>query len=670
MEKKETKDRIEKLRETINHHRYLYHVLDRQEISDTALDSLKRELREMEEKHPEFLTADSPTQRVGGKPLDKFRKIKHKIRQWSFDDVFSEEGIKDFDHRVKRALEKELGKVPEISYTAELKIDGFKIILTYKKGLLFSAATRGDGVTGEDVTQNVKTIESIPLRLAKEVDAVVEGEIWMGRKEFEAANKERERLGEALFANPRNVAAGSIRQLDPKIAASRKLNSFVYDLPFITGHDIKIPKTQYEEIKFLRGVGFKTNPNIKLCDNVDGVIAFWSEWSKKRSKEEYWIDGVAVKVNEIYYQNLLGYTGKAPRFAIAFKFPTEQSTTKIEDIVVQVGRTGVLTPVAHLTPVLILGSTVTRATLHNEEEIKRLDAKIGDTVIIQKAGDVIPEIVQVLDEMRTGKERKFIMPKLCPVCGSKTMKDPDGPLIKCLNVKCPSRRRRGLYYFVSKRAFNIVGMGPKIIDAILDNSLIQDAADIFDLREGDLIPIERFAEKSAKNLVSGIEARREIPFERFVVALGMLHVGDETAEGLAGHFPTIEGLKSATLEELEAIPNIGGVVAGSIHDWFLDKGNKIFLEKLLSRVSIVYEKKKNGGRFQGKSFILTGTLDGMSREEARRRVKALGGDVHESVSKNTSYVVIGKNPGSKYDRAKSLGVKILNEREFLSLLKK
>ncbi|HEY4510611.1 MAG TPA: NAD-dependent DNA ligase LigA, partial [Candidatus Paceibacterota bacterium] len=328
------------------------------------------------------------------------------------------------------------------------------------------------------------------------------------------------------------------------------------------------------------------------------------------------------------------------------------------------------TPVAHLTPVLILGSTVTRATLHNEEEIKRLDAKIGDTVIIQKAGDVIPEIVQVLKEMRVGRERKFIMPKLCPVCGSKTVKDPDGPLVKCLNIKCPSRRRRGLYYFVSKRAFNIVGMGPKIIDAILDNSLIQDAADIFDLREGDLIPIERFAEKSAKNLVSGIEARRDIPFERFIIALGMLHVGDETAEDLAGHFSTIEGLKSATIGELEAIPNIGGVVAKSIYDWFRDKGNGIFLEKLLRRVSIIYEKKVKSGKLSGKSFVLTGVLESMSREEARGKVKALGGDVHESVSKNTGYVVTGENPGSKYDRAKSLGVKILSEKEFLSLLKK
>ena len=405
MYKGEVKKRIEKLKTVINHHRYLYHVLDKEEISDAALDSLKHELYELEQKFPEFITPDSPTQRVGGKPLDKFKKINHKILQWSFNDAFSEDEMYDFDKRVKRMLERELGKtIDKVEYTCELKIDGFKIILTYEKGVLLTAATRGDGKTGEDVTENVKTIESIPLHLERDIDCVAEGEIWMGKNEFEKLNKKRKKNNEPLFANPRNVAAGSIRQLDPKIASSRKLDSFIYDL---SSANFDLPKTQLDELNLLKTLGFKVNTHFKLCKNMGEVIQFWKSWEKRKDKMGYLIDGLVIKINEIKLQEKLGYTGKAPRFAIAFKFPAEQATTEILDIDIQVGRTGALTPVAHLKPTLIAGSVVSRATLHNEEEIKRLDVKIGDTVIIQKAGDVIPDIISVVKRFTDRKREKI-----------------------------------------------------------------------------------------------------------------------------------------------------------------------------------------------------------------------------------------------------------------------
>jgi len=680
MEKQEAKIRIEKLKKTISRHRYLYHVLDKQEISDEALDSLKHELAELEKQFPEFVTSDSPTQRVGGEPLKKFSKVKHTVRQWSFGDAFSEDEIREFDARVKRMLDKSLGhsvsKLENVEYTCELKIDGFKIILTYENGILKTAATRGDGSIGEDVTSNVKTIESIPLNLESDANIVAEGEIWMGKKEFENLNAERKKKGEQLFANPRNVAAGSIRQLDSKIASSRKLNSFIYDLTLVRRPSVrratsdKAPSTQYEELELLKKLGFKVNQHFKLCKNIDEVISFWKEWAKKRDKMEYWIDGVVVKLNNIEWQEKLGYTGKAPRFAIAFKFPAEQATTVIEDIDIQVGRTGVLTPVAHLRPVLIAGSVVSRATLHNEDEIKRLGIKIGDTVIIQKAGDIIPEIIKVVKEMRDGKEKTFKMPKKCPICNADVFKEKESPLVKCLNKKCAVRHRRALHYFVSKKAFDIDGTGPKIIDALLDSGLINDSADIFELKEGDLIPLERFAEKSAKNLIKAINERREIGLDRFVISLGIPNVGESTARDLAETFGSIEKLRSVGVEDLQAVEDIGEIVAKSVYDWFRDEQNKKLLEKLLKRIKV----KKTGksttlGKLKGLKFVLTGSLSTMSREEAKEKIRALGGEVSESVSGKTDFVVYGNDPGSKYDKAKKLGVKTLNEKEFLDIIK-
>ena len=673
MDARQAQKRIEKLRKVINYHRYLYHVLDRQEISDAALDSLKHELSKLESEFPQFITPDSPTQRVGGRPLEKFTKIKHKVRQWSFGDVFSEDEIRKFDERIKKALEKDLGRQPRLDYVCELKIDGFKIVLTYEKGILIVAATRGDGLIGEDVTQNVRTIESIPLKLEKEVDIVVEGEIWMGKKEFERLNAERKKKGEPLFANPRNVAAGSIRQLDPRVAASRKLDSFMYDMTLLKGNapDTSIqPETQYAELGLLRELGFKVNPHFRLCKNIEEVILFWKDWMKKRDEMDYWIDGIAVKLNKREWQEKLGYTGKAPRFAVAFKFPAEQATTALEAIRIQVGRTGVLTPVAVLKPVSLAGSTVSRATLHNEREIKRLDVRIGDTVIVQKAGDVIPEVVDVVKELRSGNEKIFKMPKRCPICGSPLERSAGSPLVRCPNKRCAVRHRRQLYHFTSKKAFDIEGLGPKIVDALLDNGLIADAADIFDLKEGDLEPLERFAEKSAKNLVEAINKKREIDLARFIFALGIPNVGEKTSLDLARKFGSIKNLQRAKLEELEAVRDVGEIVARSVREWFKDGYNKKLLNRLLERVKIKKVSKPAGTKLKGKKFVLTGSLEAMSRDEAKERIIMLGGEVASSVSKNTDFVVAGKDPGSKLEKAGRLGVKKLNERDFLKLLEK
>lgn len=671
------KGRIEKLKKVINRQRYLYHVLDKQEMTDAALDSLKHELYKLEESFPEFVTSDSPTQRVGGKPLKKFEKVRHKVLQWSFNDVFNEDEIREFDNRIKRFLEKSLGypisKIAnEIEYVTELKIDGFKIILTYENGVLKTAATRGDGKVGENVTANVKTIESIPLHLNQDIDCVVEGEIWMGKDEFDRLNNDRKKNGEQLFANPRNAAAGSIRQLDPKIASSRKLDSFIYDLSHF-GHPISktamMPKTQFEELEFLKELGFKVNSNFKLCKNIDDVIDFWKSWQKKKDKAKYLVDGVVVKLNKREWQERLGYTGKAPRFAVALKFPAEQATTVVEAIDVQVGRTGALTPVAHLKPVTIAGSVVSRATLHNEDEIKRLDVRIGDTVILQKAGDVIPDIVSVIKEMRSGKEKIFKMPEVCPICKTPVVFLQDSPIAKCPNKKCATRHRRSLYYFASKKAFDIEGLGPKIIDALLDNNLVQDAADFFDLKEGDITPLEHFAEKSAKNLIEAINSRREIELPRFIISLGIENVGESTAFDLADYFGDILNIEKASLSELERISGVGPIVAKNVYEWFRNEDNKKFLKKLLSRVNIKKAARVKGTKLKGLKFVLTGSLETLSRDDAKSRIRQLGGEAVESVSKDTDFVVSGNEPGSKYEKAKKLGIKILNEKEFLGYLK-
>jgi len=664
----EIKERAEKLRKIIEKHSHLYYVLDKPEIEDTAYDSLIEELRKLEEEFPEIKTETSPTQRVGGEPLKEFKKVKHAVAQWSFNDAFSKEDMVDFDKRVKNFLRKEFGKEISPTYTCELKIDGLKVVFEYEKGVLKRAATRGDGVTGEDVTSNIKTIKSVPLRLLEPIDVIAEGEVWLGKNNFEKLNKERAKNGEMLFANPRNAAAGTIRQLDPKIVAERKLDSFIYDI----AQSKETPDFQFDELKYLQKIGFKVNKNFKLCQNIKEVIDYWKLWQNKKDREDYLIDGVVVKVNEAKYQKALGYTGKAPRFAIAFKFPAEQVTTVVEDIVLQVGRTGVLTPVAHLRPVLVAGSVVSRATLHNEDEIKRLDVRIGDTVILQKAGDVIPDIVSVVKEMRTGKEKEFVWPLHVQDCGG------DGSIERiqgqaawrCKNKNSFIQKKRRLYHFAGKHAFDIDGLGPKIIDALLNAELISNSFDIFTLKKGDLLALPRFAEKSVDNLLSSIEKARNVSLPRLIISLSIPNVGEETAYLLADNFKTVDKLGEADVAKLEQIEGIGPIVAESIVNWFSNKENQKTLNRLLKQTSITYsqESKVTSHRLENKIFVLTGTLSNVGRDEAKEKIRALGGNVSSSVSKETDFVVVGENPGSKYKKALELGVRTLNEQEFNALI--
>jgi len=651
----------------INHHRYLYHVLDKQEISEEALDSLKHELSQLESEFPDFRLADSPSVRIGGEPLPEFKKVTHVVRQWSFDDAFNEEEIRAWDARVKKVgLPAQAGTG---SYTCELKIDGFKIVLTYEKGILKNAATRGDGKVGEDVTENVKTVESVPLSLEKPVDIIVEGEIWLSRKELERINKEQEKKGLPLYANPRNLAAGSIRQLDPKMAASRKLDSFIYDIARFD----KFPVTQEGELKFLSELGFKVNPHFKKVNDIAGVIEYWHYWQKNKDKEKYLIDGVAVKVNERSLQERLGYTGKSPRFAIAFKFAAEQVTTVVEAIEVQVGRTGTLTPVAHLRPVSVAGSTVARATLHNEDEIRRLDVRVGDTVILQKAGDVIPDIIKVLTELRPKNSKPYVFPTKCPICGSDVKRVAGEAAHKCTNKSCFAQNLRRFYHFVSRRAMDIDGLGEKIIDLLIEHDLVGNFDDIYELKQGDVEVLPRMGELSAKNLVEAIDNARKRDLYRFIFALGIPQVGEETAIDLASHFKSLDKMMVASAEKLIEIDGVGEVVAQSIEDYFADKKNVKLVNNLLKHVSLINPtaspKLRSTSKLAGKTFVLTGTLETMSRDEAKDKIRERGGDVSSSVSKETDYVVAGADPGSKFDKAQSLGVKILSEQEFLKLIR-
>jgi len=698
MTRQEAKQRIEKLKKEINRHRYLYHVFDRQEISDAALDSLKHELYQLEQQSPELITADSPTQRVGGQPLEKFSKVRHSVPMLSLEDAFSPEELTAWQERIQKLVPSQ-----KLDYFAELKVDGFAVTLEYENGIFVRGSTRGDGQIGEDVTQNLKTIESIPLRLeiylsrtlsrtvpwdaslkrthprGLSLNSVilsniqrfvqrgkieVRGEVYMTSKVFEKVNQERKKQGLSLYANPRNTAAGSIRQLDPKIAASRELNFLAYDIVTDLGQ-----QTHQEEHQMAQALGFKTDQG-QTCRNLKEVIDFWHKTQKQRAKLPFQIDGLVVTVNNNKIYQKLGVVGKDPRGSIAFKFPAKEATTVVEDIVVQVGRTGALTPVAHLKPVQLGGTTITRATLHNEDEIKRLDVRIGDTVIIQRAGDVIPDVVGVLKRLRTGQEKKFLMPRKCPVCGAKVVRPAGQAVHRCTNKKCGAQQRERLEHFVSKKGFDISGLGPKIINQLMDEGLLSDPADIFSLEQGDLVPLERFAEKSAANLIEAINKSKKIPLAKFIYALGIRHVGEETAIDLANHFGSLEEIAQAKLEKLLAVRDIGEVVAKSIADWFRDKRNLRLLKELKKRdFKIISPLVKRTQPLQKQTFILTGELESMTREEAKARIRKLGGHISSSVSKETDFVIVGQEPGSKYEQAKKLGVKMMREKEFLKMLK-
>ncbi|MBI4079920.1 NAD-dependent DNA ligase LigA [Candidatus Kaiserbacteria bacterium] len=669
MIQKEVQQRYDKLKTTINRYRTLYHVYDKEEISQAALDSLKHELSEIEDKYPEIVAPDSPSQRVAGKPLPQFKKVRHKVSQWSFNDAFSEEEAREFDARVKRFLKPSLGAVHP-SYVCELKIDGLKIVLDYEKGILKSAATRGDGVVGEDVTHNIKTIESVPLSLERPVDIVVEGEVWMSSKSLEKLNKEREKEGKPLFANPRNAAAGSIRQLDPKVAASRKLDVFIYD---VAQTSEGFPATQAEELEYMRKLGFKVNPHHILAKDVKGAIEYWEKWKAKGRHQEYWLDGVVLKVNEKKYEQALGYTGKAPRFAIAFKFPAEQVTTVVEDIVLQIGRTGVLTPVAHLKAVPVAGTIVSRATLHNEDEIKRLDVRIGDTVVLQKAGDVIPDIVSVVKELRPKSAKPYAWPTRVPECGDdgRIERIPGQAAWRCVNKNSFAVVRRRFHNFVGKHALDIEGLGKERVDMLLEKGLVQHYNEIFTLTEGDLLTLEGFAELSAKKLIASIQKARHVEFARLLVGLSISQVGEETAILLAMKFRTIDALVKASVADLEEIEGIGPIVAKEIVEWLaLKRHQKLIadLKDVLTISNLLFAKTEKG-KLAGKTFVLTGTLESMSRDEAKEKIRSLGGDVSSSVSKKTDYVVAGSEAGSKLDKARQLGVNVLTEEQFLRMIR-
>jgi DNA ligase (NAD+) len=655
----EAKSRAEKLRDLLNKYSYEYYVLDKPTVSDAVYDSLNNELKEIEVLFPELITPDSPTQRVGGQPIEKFEKVQHVAQMLSLADVFSEEEIREWEARILK-----LSGENSLDYFCELKIDGLSIMLTYEDGLFVQGATRGDGVTGENVTQNLKTIASIPLRLQKPFKGRldVRGEVFMSKEAFERVNAAQAKNGLVTYANPRNLAAGSVRQLDPRITSKRQLDTYIYEVYSDVG-----AKTHQEKHEKLAGLGFKTSKYVKHCRNIDEVIEYARSWDAKRNDLDFQVDGLVVNVNSSEIFEKLGSVGKAPRGAVAYKFAAEQVTTEVLDIRVNVGRTGAVTPFAVMKPVKVAGSTVSRATLHNEDEIKKKDIRIGDTVVIQKAGDIIPEVLKPLADLRTGKEKEFVMPKVCPICGSPIVRPVGEAVARCSNPNCFAVEKEKIIHFVSKDAFDIDGLGEKIVEMLIVEGLISDAADLYALTEGDLIPLERFADKSAENLVEAIQAKKKVPFSRFLYGLGIRHVGAVTASLLAAEFHDLEHLEKASEEELARVEGVGVVVGKSIARWFRDKKNQALLTKL-KKLGVRYQEIKIQNKLKGSTFVITGSLESLSREEAEEKIRLLGGKASGSVSKETDYLVVGEKPGSKLAKAEQLGVKIIKEEELLALI--
>lgn len=671
MDKAQAKIRIDKLRKYIDDVRYRYHVLNDPTVTDADYDSLMEELVALEREFPEFADPNSPSQKVGGAPVKSFPSIRHQVPMISLNDAFDEKEMQEWYGRLEKLAPNE---VKSSGFFCEIKMDGLAVSLVYEKGELVYAATRGDGVTGEVVTENIKTIRSIPLVLrpeskyydfAKSHRVEIRGEIYMPIRSFTALNKERAERGEALFANPRNAAAGSIRQLDSRIAASRNLDFMGYGL---IGFETK---THEEEHEIIRDLGLPTNKYNQFCPDLGCIFKLWYEWEKLRPKLPYQIDGMVVNTNEEKLFDKLGVVGKSPRGAIAFKWPAEEVTTVIEDIEVRPGRTGVLTPTAHLRPVVVAGSTVSRATLHNADEIEKKDIRIGDTVIVRKAGDIIPEVVRSIKELRTGKEKKFQMPAKCPMCGGAVYRGEGEVAYRCANKNCFAVEMRALEHFVSKAAFDIDGLGEKIIEQLMNEGLVKDPADLFTLKIGDLELLERFAEKSAANLIDSIQAHKEISLERFIYALGIPMVGIETATDIAAKFGDLKHILDAEVGDLNSIYGIGEKVADSIARWFGEKKNIEYIHRLIENgVKIKnYHSPVRANKLDDKSFVVTGTMETMTRDDAHKKIAENGGKIASSVSKNTDYVIVGSDPGSKAEKAKQLGVKVLHEKEFLDLLK-
>lgn len=660
------KKRIEKLKEEIEYHNRKYYIDAMPEISDYEYDLLMKELIELEEKYPSLKTPDSPSQRVGGEPLDEFKTVVHKKQMLSLDNTYSPDELREFDNRIKKITEK-------VSYVAELKIDGVAVALHYENFILKTGATRGDGIKGDDVTENLKTIRSIPLKINTEEkkfsDFEVRGEVYLLKKQLDIINQERENKGEPLFANTRNAAAGSIRLLDPKEVARRKLNIFIYSLEDGLKYGIK---TQFDTLKMLEKLGFSVNQNYKLCNSIDEVIEFCNEWEKKRETLHYSIDGMVIKVNEFEKQEILGTTSKSPRWAISYKFKAEQAKTKLYAITVQVGRQGTLTPVAELEPVKLAGTIVKRATLHNQEEIERKDIRIGDMVIIEKAGEIIPEVVRSVKEERTGKEKKFKMPEKCPVCGADVVRDEGGVLLRCDNLQCRAQLEGRILHFAERDAMNIEGLGKALVHQLVENKLVDDYGDIYFLDIFKLASLERMGQKSSENLLNQIEESKKRDLDNLIYALGIRNVGKHTAEILVDNYSTLDELAQASYDDLIKIKEIGDIVAKSIIDFFKRKDTLKVIEKL-RKAGVNFKKSKDKivkNILGGKVFIFTGELKSYSRQEASNIVKSLGGRVVSAISKNIDFVVVGESPGSKYEKAQKLGLNIINEQEFLNLIKK
>ncbi|MGG3844123.1 NAD-dependent DNA ligase LigA [Aeribacillus composti] len=667
MDKRTAENRVKELHKLLNQYNYEYHVLDNPSVPDAEYDRLMRELIELEEKYPELKTPDSPSQRVGGAVLDAFRKVEHRVPMLSLANAFNEQDLRDFDRRVRQA-------VGDVEYVVELKIDGLAVSLRYENGLFVQGSTRGDGTTGEDITENLKTIRSIPLRLKKNLSIEVRGEAFMPKASFEKLNEERIAKGEVPFANPRNAAAGSLRQLDPKIAAKRNLDIFVYNIAELGDTGVS---SHSEGLDLLDELGFKTNHERRKCKNIDEVIELLDQLLEKRSQLPYDIDGVVIKVDSLRQQEALGATAKSPRWAIAYKFPAEEVVTKLLDIELAVGRTGVITPTAILEPVKVAGTTVKRASLHNEDLIREKDIKLGDFVVVKKAGDIIPEIVNVLVDRRTGNEQDFRMPSHCPECNSELVRLEGEVALRCINPKCPAQIREGLIHFVSRNAMNIEGLGERVITQLFKEGLIQDVADLYKLTKPQLLQLERMGEKSTDNLLHAIERSKENSLERLLFGLGIRYVGEKAAKILAEHFETMERLQSATREQLINIPEIGEKMADSIATFFEQPEVKELIEELKSfGVNMTYKGPKRtisdegDSYFAGKTIVLTGKLAEMSRNEAKEQIEARGGKVTGSVSKKTDLVIAGEDAGSKLAKARELNIEVWDESRLLEELRK
>jgi len=649
------------LREKLRHHEHLYYVLDSPEISDAEYDALMREVKALEDAHPELITENSPTRRVGGKPREGFVKVPHSSPMLSLDNALNEGELRDFDRRVRDLLPGE-----SFAYVAELKMDGLSLAVQYRNGKFTQAVTRGDGTVGEDVTPNVRTIRSMPLQVKSKPDFEVRGEVVMNLKAFAKLNAEREAADLPRFANPRNAAAGSLRQLDPTITGARQLDYFPYF--FFTG-GVPARPTQWEALEALHRMGFKVNQHRRLCEDVEALVAFCKEWEEQRDSLPYEIDGVVAKVNAVAQQDRLGWTAKAPRWAIAFKFAARQEETVVEDISVQVGRTGALTPVAHLRPVIVSGVTVSRATLHNEDEIERLGLQIGDRVLIERSGDVIPKVVRVV---RKGHERRpFIMPKSCPVCDSEVVRAEGEAASRCLNTNCPARLKESILHFAARSVVDIDGLGDVLVDQLVDKGLVKNVADLYRLRLDDLVNLERMGPKSAAKLLANIDASRKASLPRILNGLDIPFVGERTAQFLAERFGDLDKIAGASEDDLQKSEEVGPKVSHSIRRFFTEARNRQLVERLREeRFGFTHAMKRKAGVLDGFTFVLTGTLPALTREDAKERIESAGGKVTGSVSKKTDYVVAGADPGSKLDKAKELGVKVIDEAGLLSLLER